>query len=217
MRIDVRLLTTDALPRHRSRLERRIFALPFGESERERLWRLRNEAALRQSLGARLALLDLIKQRGRASLEIVRSETGKPYFKDGALPAFSISHSEALCAAVLCDRADASVGVDVQLVDDRRHTDRIAERFFSPEEQRECASDTETFFRLWTQKEAEAKRSGIGLSELLATKRTPSSTDLRTLRIRYRGQTYYVSVAASEPITELRVHRNFGMKMMDKR
>ena len=187
--------------------------LPFGEGERERLLRMGNETALRQSLGARFALWRLAKKRGLAkqSLLVERTETGKPYFSDPRLPAFSISHSGALCVAVLCERAGASVGVDVQAVDDRRHTERIAERFFTPEEQRLCASDTEAFFRLWTQKEAEAKRSGTGLASVLSDTQAPPPADLRTLRIRYKKQRYYVCVAASEPIAKLGVSRGHGI------
>ena len=206
MEIDVRLWTIDALPKRRARLERWIRTLPFGEGERERLLNMRNETALRQSLGGWLALWRLAKQRGFAkqSLSVERTETGKPRFADPRLPTFSISHSGALCVAALCGRAEESVGVDVQLAQLRGDPSAIAKRFFTQEEQRLCADDHEqpaAFFKIWTQKEAVAKQSGAGLAAVLSNAEASPSADLRTMRVRYGGQCYYLSVAASEEIT----------------
>lgn len=203
MRIEAHILTLDELPNERSELARLIRELPFGERERERLHKIRNETALRQSLGGRIALWRMGKARGFSSAEIVRTETGKPYFADPQLPAFSISHSGSLCVAALCERAGASVGVDVQGAEIRGEPLAIAERFFTPEEQRRCAEDAESFWAIWTQKEAVAKQNGMGLAAILRSSEALVGSHTRTLRIQVGEQLFYLSAAATEEISDI--------------
>jgi len=79
---------------------------------------------------------------------------------------FNISHSGAIAVIAL---ARSEVGVDVELPR-RRRSDGIARRFFAPGEVQHMFAQTDealradTFFRLWTCKEAFLKVTGEGLS-----------------------------------------------------
>lgn len=101
--------------------------------------------------------------------EIIRTERGKPCFADKDLPQFSLSHSGDLAVCGIDDLLP--VGVDVQRIETRIDTEGVSRRFFHPKEQEllqslsDKASLRETFFRIFSAKEAHTKRTGRGLSE----------------------------------------------------
>ena len=86
-------------------------------------------------------------------------ENGKPDFTGGGLH-FSLAHSGkyALCAV-----ADSAVGADIEMP--RAGSQRIAERFFSPDEAAHVTT-AEDLCRLWTMKESYIKARGLNLSAL---------------------------------------------------
>ena len=87
-----------------------------------------------------------------------RAPGGKPFFPDLPQVRFSLSHSH---GAAVCAVHDREVGVDVELL-------RPAPRRLG------AGMTDEEFFRLWTAREATAKRAGRGLEFLLARRaRTP--------------------------------------------
>lgn len=140
-----------------------VRSLPFGKSEADRLLSLRGDTRLLESLGALMALRDILPSN-KASAEIARdSDNGKPYFKDASMPHFSLAHSCGICAAVT---ADAEVGIDIELIRPVPHKNELAERFFTEDEkQRLRESDTdENFLLIWTQKEALVKMRGNSLA-----------------------------------------------------
>lgn len=98
---------------------------------------------------------------GNTSREILRTERGKPYFKD--LPfRFSVSHTGNLWVCLI-DTQD--VGVDVQKIRKCR-SDKIAERYYTPDERQYIHERGEDgFFQIWTRKEAYVKYTGDGLTE----------------------------------------------------
>ena len=101
-----------------------------------------------------------------ASLPILLSPEGRPYLARDFCPCFSISHSGEFVVVAF---SGADIGADLEL---ERPLDRMAlsSRFFSAEEARlvrEKESD-QTFFKLWTCREAAIKADGRGLGRLLS-------------------------------------------------
>ena len=144
-----------------------LLSLPFGNADRQRLSAIGNPSALRESLAARLALRRLCPSGG----EIVRTERGKPYFATENAPAFSLSHTKSISGAALAEDGEGLVGLDIELIDTHRRFSRIAERFFTPSELDRFirgGSSSESFFSLWTEKEARAKLYGTGLASALS-------------------------------------------------
>lgn len=81
---------------------------------------------------------------------------------------FSSSHSADLVVIAVANGVE--VGVDVEGVDRRFPTDKVAKRFFSAAELADlrALSDQErvaTFFAIWTRKEAYLKGLGIGIDD----------------------------------------------------
>lgn len=91
---------------------------------------------------------------------------------DGGRPAtdgiyVSLSHAGGLVAAAIADRP---VGIDVEPVRPLPRMEALAARYFSEEENAALcavpsAEKEETFFRIFTKKEAYAKANGISLAE----------------------------------------------------
>ena len=96
--------------------------------------------------------------------EILAAPSGKPYFRDPALPFFSWAHSGPL---VFLGIADVPLGTDAEIVASGRNLRGISERFFSEKEQRYLNEDSaafpERFFELWTLREAAGKYEGSGI------------------------------------------------------
>lgn len=97
-----------------------------------------------------------INQKPRLTCE----SNGKPFFEDYPNFHFNISHCENLVAVAV---ADSSVGVDIEKV--RETNLKIAERFFTDEE-KDFVKDSNSFFYVWTRKEALLKRNGEGLKNI---------------------------------------------------
>lgn len=176
-----------------------ISELPFGDAEKRRLLSVKNEKKALEGLGAMLALSCALKRLGSGDrFEIVRDENGKPYFAERGAPSFSISHSNGICVAAVSD-TERALGVDVELIRDVRGLSAIAERYFNDEERRIFRADgmsAETFFKLWTAKEALAKLDGAGLSAVVSGKRTAADlgAETATLTVRLSERTASLSV-----------------------
>lgn len=88
---------------------------------------------------------------------LVTGENGKPYIPGGKH--FSISHSEGSWAVLL---ADEECGLDIQF--ERNISEmKIAERWYHPDEVAAINNSEETFFRIWTRREALVKAAGTGI------------------------------------------------------
>ena len=161
------LFSTDRLFLSDSELESAIASLPFGESDRQEILKIKNKRASSESLGARMALMRLCGQRDFGTIE--KTETGKPYFSKSDAPFFSLSHTKGMAAAALCNNDEGLVGVDIELISTDRKLSNIAKRFFSPDEllRYENNETPESFYSIWTEKEARVKLFGKELySEL---------------------------------------------------
>lgn len=142
-----------------------ISSLPFGDAETSRLRAVKNEQSRALSLCALLALWDILDEPDIPT--VLRSENRKPYFEDSSL-FFSLSHVDKLATAVL---SDAPIGIDIEWLDASRKAQAISSRFFSNEEQTEISNSSdplESFFSMWTKKEAYAKLTGKGLASICA-------------------------------------------------
>lgn len=110
----------------------------------------------------------LRKQGVTTDLSTYRAPGGKPAFTHYDLE-FNGSHSGELAVCVF---DSAPVGIDIQKIDTKRdmaHYDKIAARFFHPEEIKKLAAlktadRRRAFFELWSQKEAVMKQTGKGFA-----------------------------------------------------
>ena len=144
--------------------------LPKQQQERIMLFKKPDDLQ-RSLLGEAMcrAILAKVLDQVPSTIELVKSEKGKPYLKDHNNIHFNLSHSGNWVVMVLHDKP---VGVDVENV---REVDyRIAQRFFSKEEYAELdllegLAKRRLFFRLWTLKESYLKFLGKGLTKSLGS------------------------------------------------
>lgn len=98
-----------------------------------------------------------------ADLTVVRTEKGKPYFLHLADSLYvSVTH----CGDYwLCLFSPRQVGIDLQIHTGKNHPERIARRFFHPEETEFLSGrENDVFFSLWTAKESYVKYTGKGIA-----------------------------------------------------
>ena len=103
-------------------------------------------------------------------ITIERNAHGKPYLPGHPQICFNISHSGEYAA---CAFASIPIGMDLQQ-HRRAAWERMAERYFSAEDQKHLAAaeNAETlFFRIWTEEESYGKWRGTGLSGSLGTEK----------------------------------------------
>ena len=139
--------------------ERLVAALPLSQAVRAK------------SLGAtagfhlvRYALRQTAPEAAELPWQI--REGGKPCLPAGA-PFFNLSHSNHGVAVAISLQEE--VGVDLEEI--RPHPIRFAERYYSKAEQAaiSAAADPQSeLIRIWSAKEAEAKRLGTGLGNRIA-------------------------------------------------
>jgi 4'-phosphopantetheinyl transferase len=113
--------------------------------------------------------------RAGASYPLVTGDKGKPVCENG--PAVSISHAGSHVACCIADGGD--VGVDLEVVDLRRHAPKVARRFFAAAEADWLGTQPkDRFFMLWVLKEAYVKVLGCsifdGLNGLQCTVEPPN-------------------------------------------
>ena len=103
-------------------------------------------------------------------ITIERNAHGKPYLPGHPQICFNISHSGEYAA---CAFASIPIGMDLQQ-HRRAAWERMAERYFSDEDQKRLAAaeNAETlFFRIWTEEESYGKWRGTGLLGSLGTEK----------------------------------------------
>lgn len=104
------------------------------------------------------------------AVSVMRTKLGRPYFISGdktpCTTQCSVSHSGRYW---ICALSEFRLGIDLEDPDhSRRHNgERIARRFFSPEEEEYVRQGgAAAFYRLWVRKEALLKYRGTGLAGL---------------------------------------------------
>lgn len=150
----------------RETVERHALLLP--EEFRARLLDRRHIPSAVQSLGGMLLLRHLLGEEefDRIAPSVAHDKNGRPYLPNGELD-FNISHSEewAVCALER-DVTDPRVGIDLQMLPLGRNIDKIAHRFFTPNEYEYYSAHHDrdlAFLRIWTRKEALVKWKGEAL------------------------------------------------------
>ncbi|MFD1330382.1 4'-phosphopantetheinyl transferase family protein [Methylopila musalis] len=144
----------------------------LSDDERERWRRFVAPGARAQFLAARLLLRRTLSRYHAAPPEAWRFAAGahgRPHVAEpvGAGLEFNLSHTDGLVA--LAVSREREVGVDVENVSRVLDTEALAPAVFAPPEAAAFAATApadrlETFFALWTLKEAYAKARGLGLS-----------------------------------------------------
>jgi 4'-phosphopantetheinyl transferase len=192
------LLSTDIFLRSDKEFEQALSSLPFGERDKENLLKKKNRVAACESLGARVALMHICGRYDFGTLET--TENGKPYFSKSHAPFFSLSHTKGLAAAALCERKDGLIGIDIEIINSNKDLSNIAKRFFYPDEllRYENSKDPESFYSVWTEKEARVKLFGKNLSSELSKKENKKeSLFLYKYKVKF-AQSYAILCVASE-------------------
>jgi 4'-phosphopantetheinyl transferase len=147
------------------------FAL-LSTDEQRRAQRFLSPRARQQFIAARAALRSILSRYVKcapAQIRFLVGPLGKPALTDPGHPPlhFNLSHSGELALVAVTHAGE--IGVDVEQVRERSTADRLAERFFHPNEVAELRrlpieQRTIGFFNAWTRKEAWLKATGKGIS-----------------------------------------------------
>ncbi len=114
------------------------------------------------------------------SIVFSKNKSGKPYIENSLLQ-FNLSHS-GKHFAIAVSNANA-VGVDMEEVNVQFDFTEIVKQHFSTEEKiqiKNSGNSHQTFFMLWTQKEAYLKMKGIGLNENVNLTEVQKTVQLQT-------------------------------------
>ncbi len=194
-------------------------ALPFGESERIRLFAMENSTRKQESLGGLTALYELCKiLHLLLPLNVARTTSGKPYFDTPNARAFGISHSRGICAAAIADSSHTEIGLDIEIIDEKYNCEQIVERFFTSEEKLRfelCGKTSDAFFATWTAKEARAKLDGKGLSALICAKESSGDAPVYVsqLTVSIEDKRVAVSVCSYCPDEPIRIYFDPALKI----
>ena len=118
------------------------------------------------------------------------AESGKPHLREGT-PFFNLSHT-AHCVAVAVSEHE-ELGIDVEEI--KPHAAGFAKKFCSEAECaliRSAADPASELTRLWSAKEAEAKRSGVGVGR--GIREIPLET-VQSVRFSLDGIPHWLSVS----------------------
>ncbi len=189
-----------------------VASLPFGEAERMRLSAIENSNHKWESLGGLTALARLCENLALPlPIAVARTTSGKPYFDAPNTCAFSISHSEGICAAAIADASHTEIGLDIEIINEKHNREQIADRFFTSEEKLRfelCGKTADAFFATWTAKEARAKLDGKGLSALISAKETSGDVPvyLSQLTVTIDDKKVAVSVCSYSPDEPIKIY-----------
>ena len=143
----------------------------------------------------RLALSQYLKI-APAEIPIAIDERGKPFLVGNPL-AFSVSHSgEEILIGI---SPLSAVGVDIEKIDPSRALERLARRFYHPEENLALGEiiSAEKFFRVWTRKEAYLKLEGGGIDRELREFSVLESAPPGTVLVSLDGPVGYAAALAT--------------------
>ncbi len=149
------------------RMEETLRSLP--DWRREKVERMRFQADKRLSVAAGHLLDQVLRKYGLDPEEVSLGSSGRPFFPGNPLY-FSLSHTTG--AAVIAVY-DVPVGVDMEMVQEKKYSESMIRRFYLPAEKEALlhASDEgarlRLFIRMWTVKEAYGKCIGTGIKDAL--------------------------------------------------
>jgi 4'-phosphopantetheinyl transferase len=175
---------------HRSREEVQTLAAQLPAEEQERAKRYRAPLAHTQFVVARWTLRTLLGRYldlAPAEVPLTNGLRGKPALPANLGLSFNVSHSHGLALFAFASKSE--VGVDVEQVRSVADDLGLAQRYFCPQEVAVLQAlalqqRQETFFHIWTRKEAFLKAIGLGISygvERVEVSTTPE--EARLLRL----------------------------------
>ena len=176
--------------------EKRVLSLVterFGAAEGERIASINNKSSRLLSLGALCSLSALL---GESDYKIERSKTGKPYFTDVSKGCFSLAHAGELAVAVF---AESEIGIDIELISDNRGFCNIAKRFFTLSELtgfEASGKRVESFFEIWTKKEAYVKYCGKTFVDLYS--QDPRDVVFESFLIGFGRENYVMTICSKK-------------------
>lgn len=137
--------------------------------------------------------------------DIVYGERGKPAFACEPSPWFNISHSGDDIALLLSDEGE--VGCDIEVIRARKNWPALAAGTFSEGELAEVASaekeqQLETFWHIWTRKEAIIKQRGGNVWEMASVDSTGYAEGFIT---RYQTGALSISLCTPTPASHLEI------------
>ena len=153
-----------------SAMDKELYGQLYDRADPERCQRAdrysRWEDAVRCITAGALLRRVVQKELGLSSFSVEKDADGKPYIREAEAFCYNLSHSGNW---VVLAWSDTPVGVDVEKIRDDGKQEKVARRFFAPDEQRWIQSDrmTERFFQVWTGKESYLKYLGTGLRQPL--------------------------------------------------
>ena len=163
------------------------------KSRKEKAFRYIQKKDQLLSLGAGYLLKKYLPQG-----EIKTLENGKPYLEDG--PYFNLSHSGEY--VVLAIHHSFPLGVDIERIDEKK-IDAIK---FVLDDEEKCIDDTETLFRIWSNKESLIKCMSKTISDIKNIKGLPLDgmrnilgEDYFSKSIIYNGYSLSLSLKNKEP------------------
>lgn len=130
----------------------------------KQIMKYKNGLSLRQSLLGHKLLVYALKEYGYQASKLgllERTKFNKPYFETGFQ--FNISHTASM--VILAVSLNSRVGIDVEKVKDINLYE--IENLFTPQELKEISDSkrpNDSFYALWTMKEAILKGIGLGLN-----------------------------------------------------
>lgn len=136
--------------------------------------------------------------RGITEYTIRQNQWGKPSLEGCPDFHFNLSHSGHYAAIAW---GSSKVGVDLEILCERRSISRLAQRYFTvPEQKYVFARDTDRrFFKIWTAKESYLKYTGTGLTRPLASFCT-RSPELQTMLTCFSPEDdFCLTVCSKEP------------------
>lgn len=142
------------------------------DKEYSKLQQYKSISAKTAFLTARYYLRELLSKKlnieNPKAINIVITESGKPFLADYPSLFFNISHSKEM---IVIGFSNSPIGVDVETIDRKTDKESILKHFFSEKEQESYLKTPEemrniSFFVGWTRKEAILKATGYGLSKM---------------------------------------------------
>jgi len=110
-------------------------------------------------------ILSLLEGRPLCENDIHKNENGRPYFPCANVD-FNISHSKNLVVVSHITGGGIRTACDVQFVNPRKNTMRIAETFFTDSETEYVLCNEKRFFEIWTLKECFLKLHGNSVFDM---------------------------------------------------
>ena len=169
----------------------------LSNEERGQAARIANNAAREEFVKSRALLRGLLAQHTGVpaqNLDLVAGPFGKPQLADGCGLHFNISHSGGMALVAI---SSEEIGIDIERMDMPADHRGVAQTVFAPSEietleSADASNLSETFFSLWTRKEAYLKATGQGFSSDLGAISTAAGARVQDASCEAGDGTWYV-------------------------